>query len=119
MEQHHQLLDRDRGRWISAQLHHGRIEEATEPRRNDRAGSFWPCTRTQQQVIDARFKSGLHFVGGTPSRVTPTLPVWISLQWRSAFSAQTRTEGFGDGYPAPRLRQDCGLACTTRMAIAV
>lgn len=41
------------------------IEEATEPRRNDRRWrfGFWPCTKTQQQVIDARFRAGLHFVG--------------------------------------------------------
>lgn len=41
------------------------IVEATEPRRSDRRWrfGFWPCTKTQQQIIDARFKTGLHFVG--------------------------------------------------------
>lgn len=41
------------------------IEEATEPQPVDRRSrfSFWPCTSTQQRLINARFKEGLHFIG--------------------------------------------------------
>lgn len=41
------------------------IEEATEPQRVDRRWRFrfWPCNKTQQRIIGARFKAGLHFVG--------------------------------------------------------
>lgn len=41
------------------------IEEASEPQRVDRRSrfSFWPCTPTQQRLINSRFKEGLHFVG--------------------------------------------------------
>lgn len=69
MERHRQLRDRDpeAGGMLFARItaEEIRIEEATEPRRTDRRWrfGFWPCTKTQQQVIDARFKAGLHFVG--------------------------------------------------------
>lgn len=41
------------------------IEEATEPQHADRRWrfGFWPCSQTQQRIINARFKAGLHFVG--------------------------------------------------------
>lgn len=69
IERHRQLHERDpeAGGMLFARISPRviRIEEATEPRRGDRRWrfGFWPCTKTQQQEIDARFKAGLHFVG--------------------------------------------------------
>lgn len=69
MVQHRQLDERDpeAGGMLFAKISSTEIlvEEATEPRRSDRRWrfGFWPCTKTQQQVIDARFRAGLHFVG--------------------------------------------------------
>jgi integrative and conjugative element protein (TIGR02256 family) len=69
MQRHRQLRERDSeaGGMLFARISPEaiRIEDATEPQRSDwrwRFG-FWPCNRTQQQVIDAKFKIGLHFVG--------------------------------------------------------
>lgn len=69
MERHRQLRARDpeAGGMLFARISPEaiHIEEATKPRRSDRRWrfGFWPCTKIQQQVIDARFKAGLHFVG--------------------------------------------------------